>query len=379
MSFFGNRAINRVNLHYGLQQFAQGAGGVFFLVFLLKAGVPVPLTLAANAAIVAQRFLIRPAVLPLAQRIGLRRTLIAGVAMEALAYPLLAEVSGLNWAFVTLVLVTPIGSILYWTCYHAYFAALGDAEHRGGKVGAREALAALVGIVAPLVGAWLLVTAGPRIAFWIVAGLQLLAVTPLIGGPDVAVARDAPGGFRAARLGATLLATDGWFSAGYYYVWQVALFGALQQSYAAYGGAMALAAVVGAACGLVIGRRIDLGHGRTALVVACLVAVAVVSLKAASLGSPWLAVVANAMGAIVVALWIPALMTPVYNLAKASPCPVRFHIATEGGWDVGCGLGSLAAAVLAWRGESLSGAVLLALAGVALAFVLLWRQYPRRS
>jgi hypothetical protein len=379
MSFFGNRAINRVNLHYGLQQFAQGAGGVFFLVFLLKAGVPVPLTLAANAAIVAQRFLIRPAVLPLAQRIGLRRTLIAGVAMEALAYPLLAEVSGLNWAFVTLVLVTPIGSVLYWTCYHAYFAALGDAEHRGGQVGAREALAALVGIVAPLVGAWLLVTAGPRIAFWIVAGLQLLAVTPLIDGPDVAVARDAPGGFRAARLGATLLATDGWFSAGYYYVWQVALFGALQQSYAAYGGAMALAAVAGAACGLVIGRRIDLGHGRTALVVACLVAVAVVSLKAASLGSPWLAVVANAMGAIVVALWIPALMTPVYNLAKASPCPVRFHIATEGGWDVGCGLGSLAAAVLAWRGESLSGAVLLALAGVILAFILLWRHYPRRS
>ena len=41
MSFFGNVAINRVNLHYAMQQFAQTAGGIFFLVYMLKAGVPV--------------------------------------------------------------------------------------------------------------------------------------------------------------------------------------------------------------------------------------------------------------------------------------------------------------------------------------------------
>jgi len=379
MSFFGNRAINRVNLHYGLQQFAQGMGGVFFLVFLLRAGVSVPITLAANAAIVAERFVIRPAILPLAQRIGLRRTLIAGTLMEALAFPLLAEVNGLNWAFYALLLVTPIGSVLYWTCFHAYFATLGDAEHRGGQLGAREALAALVGIVAPLIGAALLIGSGPRIMFWIVAVLQVFAAAPLIGGPDVAVAREAPGGFRAARLGATLLATDGWFAAGYYYVWQIALFVTLDESYSAYGGAMALAALLGAVCGLVIGRRIDLGHGRTALVIACVVAASVVALRAVSLGSPALAVAANALGAVVVALWIPALMTPVYNLAKASPCPVRFHVATEGGWDIGCGLGSLAAAAFAWRGQSLAGGILLAVVGILAALPLLWRHYGRRG
>jgi hypothetical protein len=33
-------------------------------------------------------------------------------------------------------------------------------------------------------------------------------------------------------------------------------------------------------------------------------------------------------------------------MAKRSPCPLRFHIATEGGWDLGCGMGCLLAAAL---------------------------------
>ena len=60
MAFFRNDAVNRVNLHYGIQALAQGAGGIFFLVFMLRAGVSVPAALTAQAAIVAGRFLIRP-------------------------------------------------------------------------------------------------------------------------------------------------------------------------------------------------------------------------------------------------------------------------------------------------------------------------------
>ena len=56
MSFFGNSAINRVNLHYAIQAIAAGAGGVFVLAFLLKAGVSVPLTLLTQAGLVAGRF-----------------------------------------------------------------------------------------------------------------------------------------------------------------------------------------------------------------------------------------------------------------------------------------------------------------------------------
>jgi len=101
----------------------------------------------------------------------------------------------------------------------------------------------------------------------------------------------------------------------------------------------------------------------------------VVGLRAASLGIPWLAVTANALGAFVHALLIPALMTPIYNRAKASPCPLRFHVGAEGGWDIGCGLGCLAAAAFVAMGQGLAAPILLAFAGGSAAFALLWREY----
>jgi hypothetical protein len=189
------------------------------------------------------------------------------------------------------------------------------------------------------------------------------------------VAQEAPGGFRAAMLGAFLLSTDGWFAACYYYVWQIALFVTLGESFAAYGGAMALAGLVGAAASLGVGRLIDLGHGRRSVAAAYSLGAGVVILRAAGYGVPWLAVTANALGAVAAALLVPVLMARVYNLSKASPCPLRFHIATEGGWDIGCGLGCLSAAALTWTGAPMGTAILLALLGGAAAFVMLMRSY----
>jgi hypothetical protein len=70
-----------------------------------------------------------------------------------------------------------------------------------------------------------------------------------------------------------------------------------------------------------------------------------------------------------------ALGAAVYNLAKASPCPFRFHMATEGGWDIGCFAACLLAATLLATGVPLSATHLLVLPGVAACVLLLWRQY----
>ena len=126
--------------------------------------------------------------------------------------------------------------------------------------------------------------------------VQALAAVPLIGLPNVAVRDAAPGGFRAARLGAVLYATDGWFDACFFFVWQIALFVSLGESLAAYGGAMALAGLVGALSGLLLGRHIDAGHGRRAAALAYGAATVVVLLRAASFDSPWLAVGTNSLG-----------------------------------------------------------------------------------
>ena len=140
---------------------------------------------------------------------------------------------------------------------------------------------------------------------------------------------------------------------------------------------MALAALVGAVSGMALGRHIDLGHGRRAVLIAYGVAAGVMVLRALSVGSPWLAVGANAFGPLVLALQSAAMMTVLYNLAKVAPCPLRFQIAAEGGWDVGCFAGAMTAAGLAAAGQSLAIPLLLGLLGPAVGARLLWRHYPR--
>ncbi len=240
-------------------------------------------------------------------------------------------------------------------------------------------MVSVIGIGAPLIGAWALVTLGPGRMFAAVGVVQAMAALPLIGAPNVPVKPSAPGAFRAARLGVVIALSDGWFDACFFFVWQIALFISLGKSLTAYGGAMALAALAGAVCGLMLGRHIDQGNGRRAVVIAASVAAGVVLLRAISIGSPWLALAANALGALVGSLIIPALATAHYNLAKAAPCPMRFHIATEAGWDVGCSAACLTAAGLAEAGIPLSAAILLGLPGLAVAAMAARRYYGRRS
>lgn len=375
MAFFRNTTVNLLNFHYGLHQIAQAGGGAFVSVFLLKSGVPAPAVLISIAAIFVGRFIMRPLVIPAAIKFGIRNLVIAGTILSAMQYPLLAEVHGISLALGAFLLVGAIGDTVYWTSYHAYYAALGDEEHRGHQLGVREALGAIVGILSPVASGWLLVTFGPRAAFGAACGIGMIAVTPLLFAPNVGVARRVPGAYQAAKLGIALFVADGWTAAAYVTVWQIALFSALGKNLLAYGGALAISALAGAAASLLLGRYIDGGGGRRAAWLAFASVATVIALRALAAGNAALAVTANALGALGSCLYTPTMMTAVYNEAKRSPCVLRFHLACEGGWDFGGALGLLLAAGLLALGAPIGLAVALSIFGLAATFVLLHRYY----
>ena len=87
MAFFGNDAVNRVNIHYAIQSLAQGAGGTLVFAFLLHAGVSIPMTFVWLAGMLAGRFVLRPLILPIGKRWGLKPLVIAGVLLNAVQYP----------------------------------------------------------------------------------------------------------------------------------------------------------------------------------------------------------------------------------------------------------------------------------------------------
>ena len=101
----------------------------------------------------------------------------------------------------------------------------------------------------------------------------------------------------------------------------------------------------------------------------------VLILRAASLASPWLAVLANALGALALVLFIPAFATVGYNLAKAAACPYRFVLAVEGAWDVGCGGACLVAGALFAARTPTAAILCLALPALGLSALVARRYY----
>jgi DHA1 family inner membrane transport protein len=375
MAFLHNRTVNLLNLHYIIASVALGGGGAFYSVWLIKAGIGVPATLMTLAGIFALRFAIRPIVLPLAVRFGLRMLVVAGTIAMGISFVFLGEVHGADASLARAVVAASLADVLYWPSYHAYFAALGDTEHRGQQLGLREASVAAVGIVSPLLIGWLIVVSGPRAAFGVTGAASALAAIPLFWTPDVRIARTAPGAFRTAIAGAMLFVGDGFIAAGYLIAWQIALFLALGRDVMAYGGALAVAALVGAVSGLFLGRLIDQGRGARAVFIAGGALVLVILMRAGIAREPVLAVAANALGALVACLYVPTIMTAVYNQAKRSPCVMRFHMTAEGGWDIGVTTGLCFAAALVWSGVPVALTILSSLSGAALVIALLQRYY----
>ncbi len=96
MAYLKNSAVNLLNLHYGLHALAMNGAGVFWAVYLLKAGVPTPAVFGSLALLLAGRFLFRPTILLLAPRFGLRALVAFGTVFSALQYLFLAEVRGVD-------------------------------------------------------------------------------------------------------------------------------------------------------------------------------------------------------------------------------------------------------------------------------------------
>jgi hypothetical protein len=226
----------------------------------------------------------------------------------------------------------------------------------------------MVGIVAPVATAFGLVMLGARATFALTTAIVALSALPLCFTPNVAIARRAPGAFKASMPGVKMFFADGWIAAGYYFVWQLALFFTLGQNFVEFGGALAIAAVAGAIGGLFLGRHIDAGHGGRAALIAAAALALVILLRFLALGHPLLAVAANALGSLASCLYIPTMMTAVYNQAKRSPCILRFHVAAEGGWDVGGSSALLVTVLLLRLGVPLAYGVLVGLIGTAAAY-----------
>jgi MFS transporter, DHA1 family, inner membrane transport protein len=376
---FTNRDINLLAVHTTLHKFAWGGSGVFIGVYLYRGGIPLATIFLAFAAIYIVRFLLRPLVLVVAPAIGIRATLILGTLLHAAQYPALALVHGIGLDFVLFCGVTAIGWVFYWTCYHAVFSALGDAERRGSQVGARQVLGSVAAVLGPALGGIMLTAFGPWAAFGAAALVEASAVAPLFWISDPPIEPVAPeGAYAASKAGMRLFATDGWILGASVMAWTIIMFQALDARFDVLGGLLAVSAFAGAIGGAVLGRFIDLGHTRNALWINGGVIAVILAAKSICGNDPIVVAIVAVGATLFGGLYTPSLMIALYNEAKASPCPLRFQFAAEGGWDLGALCSCLAAAGLLALGAPLQATIALAIPMIPVQAWLLDRSYGQR-
>jgi DHA1 family inner membrane transport protein len=373
MGFFKNSDINRVYIHAGLQSLAYGSGGVFVYAYLLKAGIPAPFVLLAIAGIMVFRLVFRLALVPIVRRIGLRNALIFGTITDAASYLLLPFVKGADGWLLAYIAAASFGTTFYWTCYHGFVARQGDQEHRGAQVSAREAIAAATGIIGPLLGGLALTYLGPVHAFAATAVVNALACIPLLGADRLPIPDQAKLSTAERRFAFAVTFSDGIVAAAANFVWRIALFQTLGESFETFGGAVALASLLGAAMGLGVGRLIDQGHHQRSLIVGIAAMTLAVITMVFGFGSVWTAIAANLAGAVALPLYISAIMAPYYNAGQDSACSFRFNVTGENGFDTGALVGSLIAALLLWAGLDYRLPLAVGIAGCCTIYIILRR------
>jgi MFS family permease len=362
-----NLALRRLAAHSTLHQLASSASGVFWSVFLFSMGMRPSTVLLALAGILALRLVFRPLVLAVVPVVGGRRALVLGTLLSAMQFPLLALIRGPDLVLLLYCAVAAMSGVFYWTCYHAFFATLGDVDRRGRQIAVRQALIAVASVLGPVIGGTIMARLGPWAAFCASATIEAAATLPLLKLDEPRFARIAThDAYRTAQTGVRLFFTDGWIACCSTIAWDLFAFRALQARYDEFGGMLASAALAGALGGMALGFFIDAGHVRRAAWINAAALLVILLLKSFSgQNLPSVTLVA-AVAAVLGGLYVPTLMTTVYNEGRASPCPLRFHFVTEAGWDVGGCLASLAAAAANACGAPLQGIILLALPAVAL-------------
>jgi MFS transporter, DHA1 family, inner membrane transport protein len=373
MATFKNKTFNLIYVHAALQALVMHGGEGFAFVYLLKAGISTSVVLLCIAAMFASRLLFRMLVVPAVLRFGLRNTLIVSVIVEGCSYlllPMITEAGPLLYLYLAL---WAASSSFYWTTYHTYVAQLGNNESRGAQVSAMEFFAMIAGVIAPLFMGFLLTWFNPWVGFGFIAFAMIMAAVPFLYGPHFSVEKNVTLPRTTTNTAQVLMITDGIRSAATHFVWLIALFITLSSSYVAFGGALALAGLTGAFMGLFVGKWIDVGKGINAARIGYGAMVVSSLVKCFGFHIPVVAVTANALYSAAWPSYATSLNSQVYNQARRSACPLRFHVVAEGGWDIGMTFGCGLAAVMVYMEYDFFWPLALGVVGCALGYFVLVR------
>ncbi|MGD9638659.1 MAG: MFS transporter [Alphaproteobacteria bacterium] len=373
-----DKSVNLLNTHYAFLYMAWQMLCMFSMVFLYKAGVPLPFVFLTSAGIFVFRFLFRPLSLILINKIGCKKTLIIGSMVLCLPPLAIIPVTGLNqWLYIYIGINT-VADCLYWLSYHTFFANSGRIEERGTALGIREGLSKIATIVGPLLSGSLLTIYGPKVAFGITSFLTFLASIPLFLLPDVKMKKLT----RKEKKGVSKFGMKIFIVWGFMQTvtaWPIILFKLFGENFQIYGWLLSLLGFFMAVMSFVLGRFIDKGKGKSIYRIS-IALIIITNLGRALFAYDYTTVIAfDILYSISFCFFTPAGMTAVYNVSKTTSNPLYFQFYAEAGWDIGSVLALICCAAMAFLGINLRYSLALSAFGAILTGIGLFFYYEKPS
>jgi MFS family permease len=370
---FSNKSVNALNVHYGLQTFANNTVNIFIGIYLYKLGIPLWVICLTWGSIYILRLFLRPFGFFLCHKFGLRKTLIAGTLSYSFLYLIIGQIKGVDMWLFLYVFSGALSEGVYWLAYHTYFAVLGDNKIRGKQIGVREAVRNLALFLAPMVGALLISGYNFWLMFTVAMICMILASIPLFSAPEVYLPEYMP--FRETlkqipKKGFYLYCSDSFYYQSTNFVWKLVLFIFLS-NYITFGGLLSLAVIFQIAGYFLVGHLFDNGRTKNIFILGLLLtAVAVIGRTFFMFSIP-IIIILDVIFMAGYCLYEPVMNSLFYNYSKKSPHPLWFQAYADTGWDIGSGLAMVFAAIWLYFGMDIQLIMLQGLLGLFGIFVVL--------
>lgn len=355
-----------VNLHFFFLFLAFGFVESFGPVYFYKIGLSLSDIALYWALFFAIRVTIRPFVMDLCHKVGIRRLFLISIILFSGRYILYASVSAPGALMVALLVYESIASSVYWAMYHTYFAILSSSEKTGAQVAHRDIMLLSARLLAPFCTSLIIDGFGFSAAFMAGGVLSLISVFPIIKKivPDTNFPKFSwKEALKIDRSGFILYATSGAHEYAHTFLWRIALF--LQVSnYVGFGLLLSLSILFQMIGTFVVGRHFDRTRGtRVATTGISILAVVLVFRATLPLSVPLIIALdfVFMLGQIMQSPYVSAIN---YKRSKASGNPLWFQFWSETGWDLACILTLGTASALLAYGVEIRSVMLLGLLGL---------------
>ncbi len=372
-------ALRWINIHFALRVAGATLATVFEMVYLYELKIPLPHIFLIFGGIQLLRLFARPLIVGLAARLGLKKSIILSTLLYAGNYAILAQVQGISWWLALFVLWSAVNHAMYWTSYHACFAALSAKGTRGEDIGAKEALVALARALAPAASGFAIAYVGFTTSFFLAGSLVILSAIPLFFLPPVPAVplvswRET---WRTSdRRGFLVHFGHGWYEAGIL-TWSLIVF-LLVADYAVAGGLASLVVIFQMIAFLFVGKFIDRGHGYLIAHIAIGLLAVVMLGRAGFVRDIPTTILFDAIYAIANCFYGPALDTILYNAAGDAKNAWGFQVLSETSVDAGYVLSWTFGAIVTYFGLGLQWMLVWSLGGM-LIMLFVFRNYYART